>query len=51
MNINYRLFTLLLFFVFTIKSFAQNNLAAGDLAIVSYQSDFDASNPLPETIT
>jgi len=26
------------------KSFSQNNLAAGDLAIASYQSDFDPSN-------
>ncbi|MBL7703176.1 MAG: hypothetical protein JNM14_13065 [Ferruginibacter sp.] len=39
----YLLFALL---VFSTKSFAQNNLAAGDLAIVSYQADFDPTNPL-----
>ncbi|MEK7227213.1 MAG: hypothetical protein AAB221_16225, partial [Bacteroidota bacterium] len=30
--------------IFSTRSFAQNNLAAGDLALVSYQSDFDPSN-------
>src|SRR5205809_2861 len=47
MKKSYQLLCLLLaLLVFSTKSFAQNNLAAGDLAIVSYQSDFDASNPI-----
>ena len=44
---SYQLLCLLLsLLAFSTKSFAQNNLAAGDLAFVSYQSDFDASNPI-----
>ena len=47
MKKSYQLLSLLLaLLVFSTKSFSQNNLAAGDLAIVSYQSDFDPSNPL-----
>ncbi|MBL0202617.1 MAG: hypothetical protein IPP81_21425 [Chitinophagaceae bacterium] len=47
MKKSYQLLSLLLaLLVFSTKSFSQNNLAAGDLAIVSYQSDFDASNPI-----
>jgi hypothetical protein len=40
---NYK-FLLFTFLAFSTRTFAQNNLAAGDIAIVSYQSDFDPSN-------
>lgn len=40
---SYFLLTATILFITEISS-AQNNLAAGDLAIVSYQSDFDPSN-------
>ncbi len=47
MKKSYQLLSLLLaLLIFSTKSFAQNNLAAGDLAIVSYQSDFDPTNPI-----
>ena len=42
----FQLFGLLLALLFlSSKSFSHNNLAAGDLAIASYQSDFDPTNP------
>ncbi len=45
MKKSYQLLSLLLaLLVFSTKSFSQNNLAAGDLAIASYQSDFDPTN-------
>ena len=45
MKKSYQLLCLLLtLLAFSTKSIAQNNLAAGDLAIVSYQSDTDPTN-------
>ena len=45
MKKSYQLLCLLLtLLAFSTKSFAQNNLAAGDLAFVSYQSDTDPTN-------
>jgi hypothetical protein len=45
MKTSYNLLCFLLtLLVFSTKSFSQNNLAAGDLAIVSYQSDTDPTN-------
>ena len=47
MKKSYQLLCLLLALsFFSTKSSAQNNLAAGDLAIASYQSDFDPTNPV-----
>ncbi|MES2774395.1 MAG: hypothetical protein V4722_09435 [Bacteroidota bacterium] len=46
-NLLYLVFALLLF---SGTSFSQNNLAAGDFAIVSYQSDFDPTNVFNENL-
>jgi hypothetical protein len=45
-KISINFFLLIFFFLFfsTLQSKAQNNLTAGDIAIVSYQSDFDQTN-------
>ena len=51
MKKSYQLLCVLLtLLAFSTKSFAQNNLAAGDLAFVSYQSDTDPTNTFLTTV-